>query len=151
MKHYLADEDYIFGKALADDLVNEETGEVIAECGTIIDLKLLENLDDVQILLRCWILIISMLGHGCLTQWKLIKTGRREEALIDIYRIMRPGEPPTYEAAEALFNGLFFDPERYDLSAVGRVKINNRLDLDCSDEMRVLRKEDILHICENHS
>jgi len=70
----------------------------------------------------------------------------REDALIDIYRVMRPGEPPTLETAEALFNSLFFDSERYDLSAVGRVKMNARLNLDAPDTQRVLRKADILAI-----
>jgi len=74
------------------------------------------------------------------------KNANREEALIDIYRVMRPGEPPTLETAEALFNGLFFDPDRYDLSSVGRVKMNSRLELETDDKVRVLRKEDILAI-----
>ena len=65
---------------------------------------------------------------------------------MDIYRVMRPGEPPTIEAATALFQGLFFDPERFDLSAVGRVKMNMRLELDAPDTMRVLRREDILAV-----
>ncbi len=70
----------------------------------------------------------------------------REDALFDIYRVMRPGEPPTVDTAEAMFNSLFFDPERYDLSAVGRVKMNMRLDLDAPDTMRVLRKDDIISV-----
>ena len=70
----------------------------------------------------------------------------REQALIDIYRVMRPGEPPTLDTAETLFGQLFFDTERYDLSAVGRVKMNMRMGLDAPDTMRVLRKEDILAI-----
>ncbi|MEL0022177.1 MAG: DNA-directed RNA polymerase subunit beta, partial [Rickettsiales bacterium] len=74
------------------------------------------------------------------------KNEGREDALIDIYRVMRPGEPPTLETAEAMFNSLFFDSERYDLSAVGRVKMNSRLDQTTDDQMRVLRKEDILKI-----
>ncbi len=74
------------------------------------------------------------------------KNSNPEEALLDIYRVMRPGEPPTPEAAAALFKGIFFDPERYDLSAVGRVKMNMRLDLDCPDTVRTLRKEDILAV-----
>src|SRR6185312_16384341 len=73
------------------------------------------------------------------------KNGNRDDALIDIYRVMRPGEPPTPETAEALFRGLFFDPDRYDLSAVGRVKMNMRLGItDAPDTMRVLRKDDLL-------
>jgi DNA-directed RNA polymerase subunit beta len=74
------------------------------------------------------------------------KNASREEALIDIYRVMRPGEPPTLETAEALFKGLFFDSERYDLSAVGRVKMNSRLGLRTEDTVRTLRKQDILSI-----
>ncbi|VAV98530.1 DNA-directed RNA polymerase beta subunit, partial [hydrothermal vent metagenome] len=72
-----------------------------------------------------------------------------EMAMSEIYRVMRPGEPPTKETAEALFDGLFFDGERYDLSAVGRVKMNMRLDLDAPDDLRVLRKEDILAVLKN--
>src|ERR1700759_530258 len=70
----------------------------------------------------------------------------REDALFDIYRVMRPGEPPTLDTAQNMFNSLFFDPERYDLSAVGRVKMNMRLDLDVADTVRILRKEDILAV-----
>ena len=61
------------------------------------------------------------------------KNMNRDQALMDIYRVMRPGEPPTVEAADVMFRSLFFDPERYDLSAVGRVKMNMRLDLDAPD------------------
>jgi DNA-directed RNA polymerase subunit beta len=77
------------------------------------------------------------------------KNTSREEALIDIYRVMRPGEPPTFETAEALFHNMFFNPERYDLSAVGRVKINSRMGFDkdeVPDTIRVLRREDILAV-----
>ena len=74
------------------------------------------------------------------------KNSAREEALFDIYRVMRPGEPPTLDTAEAMFHSLFFDSERYDLSAVGRVKMNMRLDLDAEDTVRTLRKEDILAV-----
>ncbi|HEX6362350.1 MAG TPA: DNA-directed RNA polymerase subunit beta, partial [Albitalea sp.] len=77
---------------------------------------------------------------------KADKAERYDQALLEIYRVMRPGEPPTPEAAQTLFNGIFFDPERYDLSAVGRVKMNMRLDLDAPDTMRTLRKEDILAV-----
>ena len=77
------------------------------------------------------------------------KNTGREDALFDIYRVMRPGEPPTVEAAEAMFQGLFFDSERYDLSSVGRVKMNMRLELDCPDDVRVLRKEDVLAVLQD--
>ena len=77
---------------------------------------------------------------------KVDKNISREDALFDIYRVMRPGEPPTIESAEAMFQSLFFDSERYDLSAVGRVKMNMRLDLDAPDTQRTLRKDDILAV-----
>ena len=70
----------------------------------------------------------------------------REDALFDIYRVMRPGEPPTIDSAQNMFQSLFFDSERYDLSAVGRVKMNMRLELDAPDTHRTLRKEDILAV-----
>src|SRR5436305_8948735 len=70
----------------------------------------------------------------------------REDALFDIYRVMRPGDPPTLDTAQNMFQSLFFDSERYDLSAVGRVKMNMRLDLDAPDTVRVLRKEDIIAV-----
>ncbi len=77
------------------------------------------------------------------------KNSSREEALFDIYRVMRPGEPPTPEAAEAMFNSLFFDSERYDLSSVGRVKMNMRLESpEVGDDVRVLRKEDVLKVLQ---
>ncbi|PMX56183.1 hypothetical protein C1Y13_29460, partial [Pseudomonas sp. FW305-33] len=74
------------------------------------------------------------------------KNESRQDALFDIYRVMRPGEPPTIDSAEAMFKSLFFDSERYDLSAVGRVKMNMRLDLNAEDTVRILRKEDILAV-----
>src|SRR5258705_7199583 len=74
------------------------------------------------------------------------KNMTREDALFDIYRVMRPGEPPTLGTAQAMFNSLFFDSERYGLSAVGRVKMNMRLELQAEDTMRVLRKDDILAV-----
>src|SRR4030095_4131 len=77
------------------------------------------------------------------------KNSNPEEALLDIYRVMRPGEPPTPEAAAHLFQCTFFAPERYALSAAGRVKMNMRLDLDAPDTVRTLRKEDILAVIKN--
>ncbi len=88
----------------------------------------------------------SQIGAYIRNTMAVDKNHSREQALIDIYRVMRPGEPPTLDTAESLFNQLFFDSERYDLSSVGRVKMNMRLNLDAPDTMRVLRKDDILAI-----
>src|SRR3546814_14445354 len=77
---------------------------------------------------------------------KADKAENREMGLEAIYKVMRPGEPPTKETAEALFDGLFFDADRYDLSAVGRVKLNMRLGLDAEDTVTTLRVEDLLAV-----
>lgn len=117
----------IFGRYSAYDLINEATGEIYVEAGDEISPENLEKLDKAGVD-RIELLDIDHVTTG---PWirntlKADKAEEREQALSDIYRVMRPGEPPTLETAEALFAGLFFDPDRYDLSAVGRVKLNMR-------------------------
>ncbi|HEX6978577.1 MAG TPA: DNA-directed RNA polymerase subunit beta [Alphaproteobacteria bacterium] len=143
----LASLDDIKGRYVAVDIINEQTGEIYVEAGdelTSQNLKLLEDAG-VTTIPTLHIDHISV-GPYMRNTLKADKNTSREEALIEIYRVMRPGEPPTLETAEALFHGLFFDAERYDLSAVGRVKMNSRLGIDCPDTVRTLRKEDILAI-----
>ena len=142
----VADED-LYGHYLANDAVNLETGEIYAEAGDELNEKLLAALTEAgnnEIV----VLDIDHVNTGAYIRNTLAvdKNETREDALFDIYRVMRPGEPPTLETAEAMFRSLFFDPERYDLSAVGRVKMNMRLDLDAEDTVRVLRKDDILAV-----
>jgi DNA-directed RNA polymerase subunit beta len=143
----LVSNDQLVGRYFASDLINEETGEVHFEAGDEITPATLLQLNEVGIE-EMPILDIDHLTVGPYIRNTLAvdKNATREDALIDIYRVMRPGEPPTLETAEALFNSLFFDPERYDLSAVGRVKMNSRLMLDADDSVRTLRKTDILAI-----
>jgi DNA-directed RNA polymerase subunit beta len=151
----------LVGHFLAEDLVNVKTGEIYAEAGdeitgterkdggldisigktplkTLMDLGYKElpllNIDHVNV------------GGYIRNTLAIDKNMTREEALFDIYRVMRPGEPPTIDTAQTMFNSLFFDPERYDLSAVGRVKMNMRLDLTADDTQRTLRKEDIIAV-----
>jgi len=135
------------GKYLAMDIVNMSTGQIYGEAGDEIDEKLLATIREGKIK-EFEILDIDHVNVGAYIRntLHLDKNSSREDALLDIYRVMRPGEPPTLDAAEVLFHGLMFDPERYDLSAVGRVKMNMRLDLKCDDSVRVLRKEDILAV-----
>ena len=142
----IADEELI-GSYLAEDYIDLETGLVISEAGDEITEAVLEELAKARIK-EIKLLAIDHINVGAYMRNTLAidKNTSREEALIDIYRVMRPGEPPTLETAEALFKGLFFDAERYDLSAVGRVKMNSRLDFEADDSMRVLRKHDILEI-----
>jgi len=142
----VSDED-LFGHFIAEDLVNNDTGEIFAEAGQEIDEKLLAALTDAGYN-EIPVLDIDHINTGPFIRNTLAidKNSTREDALFDVYRVMRPGEPPTVETAEAMFNSLFFDSERYDLSAVGRVKMNMRLDLDAPDTMRILRREDILAV-----
>ncbi|WP_188054672.1 DNA-directed RNA polymerase subunit beta [Sphingosinithalassobacter sp. CS137] len=137
----------IFGRYSAYDLINESTGEIYIEAGDEVSAENLEKLDKAGID-RVELLDIDHVSTGPWIRNTLAvdKAEEREQALSDIYRVMRPGEPPTLETAEALFAGLFFDPERYDLSAVGRVKLNMRLELDCPDTVTTLRTEDILAV-----
>jgi DNA-directed RNA polymerase subunit beta len=141
-----SDEDLI-GQYVAEDLVNYQTGEIYAEAGIEIDAKLLKVLEDIE-LQEIPVLDIDHVTIGPYIRNTLAadKNNNRDEALFDIYRVMRPGEPPTVDGAQAMFHSLFFDPERYDLSAVGRVKMNMRLDLDAEDTVRVLRRDDILAV-----
>ncbi|RVQ01430.1 DNA-directed RNA polymerase subunit beta, partial [Sinorhizobium meliloti] len=147
LKALKATDDDLYGNYLAEDVVNFETGEIYLEAGDEIDEKTLPvilsaGFDEIPVL------DIDHINIGAYIRNTLSadKNENRQDALFDIYRVMRPGEPPTMDSAEAMFNALFFDAERYDLSAVGRVKMNMRLDLDVPDTVRTLRKEDILAV-----
>jgi DNA-directed RNA polymerase subunit beta len=134
----------LLGRYMAVDLVNEETGEIFAEAGEELAEARLAALEELGITSLPTLAVDQSNGPWIRNTLAIDKNGNRDDALIDIYRVMRPGEPPTPETAEALFRGLFFDPDRYDLSAVGRVKMNMRLGLECDDQYRTLRREDIL-------
>ena len=147
--------DHIVGRFVSKDIVNEENGAIYAEAGDELTWEtdkdgevtggILKELLDAGIS-EIPVLDIDNINVGPYMRNTMAadKNKARETALMDIYRVMRPGEPPTVEAASALFDTLFFDSERYDLSAVGRVKMNMRLALDAEDTVRTLRKEDIV-------
>ena len=147
LKDRLVMADELVGSFLAEDIIDEKTGLVLFEAGHELsqaDIDKLVRLGHEQIA----ILHIDHANVGPYMR-NTLESDRnvtREEALIDIYRVMRPGEPPTLESAEALVHSLFFDIERYDLSAVGRVKMNARLGFPFDDKQRVLSKRDILAI-----
>ena len=145
-ERYVSNEDLI-GDYLAMDVIDPATGEVFSEAGEEITEETLEKFAE-QNVSSFSTLAIDHLNIGPYIRNTLAadKNASRDEALVDIYRVMRPGEPPTLETAENLFQGLFFDSERYDLSAVGRVKMNARLGFTTDDTVRVLRKEDILAV-----
>src|SRR6266849_2629189 len=137
----------LVGNYLAEDLVNPKTGEIYAEAGAEITEKSLKALNE-HGYKELPLLDIDHVNVGAYIRNTLHadKNMTREDALFDIYRVMRPGEPPTIDSAQTMFQSLFFDSERYDLSAVGRVKMNMRLELDAPDTHRTLRKEDILAV-----
>jgi DNA-directed RNA polymerase subunit beta len=140
-------DDELIGHYVAEDLANGRTGEIYMEAGEEITEKNLKILIEAGYK-ELPLLDIDHVNVGAYIRNTLSvdKNMTREDALFDIYRVMRPGEPPTVETAEAMFRSLFFDSERYDLSAVGRVKMNMRLDLDAPDTMRVLRRDDIIAV-----
>ena len=145
LKEYLVTDEQFVGKYNGSDIVNPETGEIYIEAGEEITTAAIATLEEAGVK-DVAVLDIDHINVGAYIRNTLVadKNVSKEEALIDIYRVMRPGEPTTVEAAEALFQSLFFDPERYDLSAVGRVKMNARLDLTVEEQVGTLTKEDIL-------
>ena len=147
LKEQLVTTEDLIGSYMAVDLINPKTGEIYIEAGGEITEETMEVLDNAKIN-EIVTLAIDHVNVGPYIRNTLAvdKNTNREEALIDIYRVMRPGEPPTLETAETLFGSLFFDSDRYDLSAVGRVKMNSRLGFETEDSVRVLRKVDILEV-----
>jgi len=143
----LVSSEELIGSYAAEDLFSESTGEIYAESGEEITEAAIEALEAAGVT-EIKVLAIDHVNVGPYIRNTLAvdKNTSREEALIDIYRVMRPGEPPTLETAENLFTSLFFDSERYDLSTVGRVKMNSRLGFETEDSLRVLRREDVLEI-----
>ncbi|NBX02945.1 MAG: DNA-directed RNA polymerase subunit beta, partial [Alphaproteobacteria bacterium] len=147
LKEYLVSDEQFIGKFIAEDLVNDQTGEIYIEAGEEITQAAIATLEEAGVNMVP-VLDIDYVNVGAYIRHTLLadKNTSREEALIDIYRVMRPGEPTTVEAADALFTSLFFEAERYDLSAVGRVKMNARLGLDVSEDTGILTKQDIINV-----
>ena len=155
VKSLLVPYDRIVGKFVARDLINEENGAIYVEAGDELTIEYDKDGEPIggtlKELLDAGITEIPVLDIDNITvgaymrnTMAMDKNMNRESALMDIYRVMRPGEPPTVEAASNLFDTLFFDSERYDLSAVGRVKMNMRLALEKPDTQRTLDREDIV-------
>ncbi|MFP3342620.1 DNA-directed RNA polymerase subunit beta [Vreelandella venusta] len=139
--------EYLFGKTLAKDQIDTKTGELICPCNTEITPEVLERMAQGGIT-HIETLYTNDLDCGSFISdtLKLDGTGSALEALVEIYRMMRPGEPPTKEAAETLFHNLFFTEDRYDLSGVGRMKFNRRLRRESDTGSGVLDRKDILDV-----
>lgn len=140
-------DEYVIGRTLATDIINQETGELLAEANQEITVELLDSLRENGVSgietiytndIDCGPFISGTL--------RIDSTRSEEEAQIEIYRMMRPGEPPTKEASASLFGNLFFNNERYDLSAVGRMKFNRRLGRDNDEGPGTLSKQDIIDV-----
>ena len=154
VEHFLVPEDDVLGQYLARAIVASDTGEVLAEAGAEIDTKALSTFNAYGVE-SFSVLAIDNVNVGSYLRDTLIldKTRSRQDALADIYKVMRPGDPPNLENADSIFRGLFFDLNRYSLSSVGRVKLNDRLGFSGDDALdadhersHVLRKQDILAV-----
>ena len=139
--------EYLLERILARDIVDPETGEVLAMCNSAITEEVLDKLVDAGITTIETIYTNELDCGSYISDTLAIDPTRTKlEALVEIYRMMRPGEPPTKEAAENLFGNLFFAPERYDLSAVGRMKFNRRLGRDSITGEGILTPDDIVDV-----
>ena len=139
--------EYLIGSTLAKDIINKETGEELIKCNTEITEEILAHFAELGIV-NFETLFTNELDHGAFISETLRVdiTQNQLEALVEIYRMMRPGEPPTKESAENLFANLFFSPERYDLSGVGRMKFNRRLGRAEAEGSGILSNEDIVDV-----
>jgi len=139
--------EYVYGKVLAHDVVNTETGEILAKANEVLTALSVEKLIEAGIA-EIQTLYTNDLDRGPYISdtLRVDPTKTRLEALVEIYRMMRPGEPPTKDAAENLFNNLFFNSERYDLSGVGRMKFNRRVRRDSGAGSGVLSRDDIIDV-----
>jgi DNA-directed RNA polymerase subunit beta len=139
--------DYVYGKILAHDVVNTDTGEILAKANEVLTAASVEKIIEAGVT-KVDTLYVNDLDRGPFISdtLRIDPTKTRLEALVEIYRMMRPGEPPTRDAAENLFTNLFFNTERYDLSAVGRMKFNRRVGRKEIEGSGVLSKDDILDV-----
>ena len=141
--------EYLVGKVLFHDIADPETGELMAEANSELTPELVEQIHGAGIK-KIEILYVNDLDRGPYVSntLRIDPTRTQLEAQVEIYRMMRPGEPPTKEAAQNLFNNLFFEPDRYDLSPVGRMKFNRRLSRESTEGLGTLDKEDILSVMQ---
>ena len=150
LKNILVSSDYFLEKYTKNNLSNPTTNEIFLKSGLPI---LKENLDQILELNINTLTIADVdpinKGPYLIDTLNIDKNNSKEEAINDIYKVLRPGEPPSFEVANEIFNKLFFTSERYDLSDVGRVKINSKLHLQCSDTITILRNEDIVAIIKH--
>jgi len=147
LKEILISREALFGKFLHKDIKINDDENGILKIGTEINDTIIQQLLDAKIY-SLNVSITNSINKGpyLLTTILNDKNNNKDEAITEIYKMLRPGEPPTIEIATQIFNNLFFSSDRYDLSDVGRVKMNSRLDMECSDKITILRNDDIIAI-----
>ena len=150
LKNILLESDYFVGKYIKNDLLEENSKEVFLKSSSLISQENLENILERNIDTLS-IADIDPINKGpyLIDTINIDKNESKESAINDIYKVLRPGEPPTYEIAKDIFNNLFFKSERYDLSDVGRVKLNSKLNLTCNEDTTILRNDDIVAIVKH--
>ena len=147
LKDILVSRETLFGKFLHRDVKVNEEEEGVFKIGTELNDTIIQQILDANIH-SLQISVTNSINKGpyLLTTILADKNNTKDEAITEIYKMLRPGEPPTIEIATQIFNNLFFSSDRYDLSDVGRVKMNSRLNQECSDKITILRNDDIIAI-----
>ncbi|MBD1139470.1 DNA-directed RNA polymerase subunit beta, partial [Pelagibacterales bacterium SAG-MED46] len=147
LKDILVSRESLFGKILHRDIKISEEEDGTFKIGTELNDTIIQQILDANIY-SLQISVTNSINKGpyLLTTILNDKNNSKDEAITEIYKMLRPGEPPTIEIATQIFNNLFFSSDRYDLSDVGRVKMNSRLNQDCSDKITILRNDDIIAI-----
>ncbi len=147
LKEILVSRDSLYGKILHKDVKINDEEEGVFKIGTELNDTIIQQILDAKIN-SIYVSVSNSINKGpyLLTTILNDKNNSKNEAITEIYKMLRPGEPPTIEIATQIFNNLFFSSDRYDLSDVGRVKMNSRLNLQCSDKITILRNEDIIAI-----
>ncbi len=150
LKNILFSSDFFVGKYVKNDLSNKSKDEVFLNSGSSITQEDLDKILEYDIN-SLEIADIDPINKGpyLIDTLNVDKNKSKEDAINDIYKVLRPGEPPSFEVANEIFNNLFFKSDRYDLSDVGRVKLNNKLRLQCSDSITILRNDDIVEIIKH--
>ena len=150
LKNVLFTSDYFLGKYIKNNISNPINNEIFLKSGSVIDQENLNNISKYNIsTLEIADVDPITKGSYLIDTLNIDKNDSKMEAINDIYRVLRPGEPPSFEVANEIFNKLFFTSERYDLSDVGRVKLNNKLQLKCNDDITILRNDDIIAIIKH--
>ncbi len=146
LKNILVNTEYFLNKYIKNDLLDENK-QVFLKSGQNIDQEKIDKIIKLNIN-SLNVADIDPINRGpyLIDTLNIDKNSTKEEAINDVYKVLRPGEPPSFDVAKTIFNNLFFNSERYDLSDVGRVKLNSKLNLNCSNDIKILRNDDIVAI-----